>query len=789
MRMLFPSPLRFLPLSGLFLALLSAPSHAAAAGDASAFGKAADAFFDSHCYDCHETGKTKGGLNLEKADASISTPEQTDLWVHVYDRLSRGEMPPAKKPQPERTEVERLLAELEPRLLEADRARRSVVQRRLNRVEYENTVHDLLGLGSDTELKHFLPEDQRAGGFDNNGDALAISTEQMQGYLDAARTALDAAIVTGEQPKVETWTTDAIPELKHYIETGEYGAVDGRAVAFITTGGDYSKISTRVKSPRLRGRYRFRFQAAAIDTSELGFFMVTATNFPGAPARSRSLGIFDVGPEPKTFEIDTVIEAKDAIQFFALGLPGWVKPTPGVLHPGVGFGPVEITGPLNDVWPPESTTRLLGGVDLAKGNAADAEGILRRLLPRAFRRPVSDADVERYLALIRVKLEAGRSFEDSLRAGLMAVLCSPNFLYLREELRPGTRRLSDTELACRVSYFLWSTMPDAELLALGAEGRLHDPQTLRAQVERMLLDPRANALVTNFTGQWLRLRRIEDTLPDKKLYPKFDELLQDAMVREGEGFFRQLIAENLPITDVLDSDWAMLNQQLAELYGVPGVKGVALRKVKLPPESVRGGVLTQAAVLKVTANGTTTSPVLRGVWVLESILGQPVPPPPPDAGNIEPDIRGATTIREQLDKHRRSESCLVCHVKIDPPGFAMESFDPIGEYREKYVRWVVTDEEHGWGHVAPGASVDASGKLTSGEAFGNVREFKKLLLSHRDAFAHCLTEKLLTYGLGREMGFSDRKAIEDIAQKAAQDGNGLRTLIHGIIESDSFASR
>ncbi len=270
---------------------------------------------------------------------------------------------------------------------------------------------------------------------------------------------------------------------------------------------------------------------------------------------------------------------------------------------------------------------------------------------------------------------------------------------------------------------------------------------------------------------------------------KFDELLQVSMVREGEGFFRQLLTENLPITNILDSDWAMLNQRLAEHYGVPGVHGLALRKVKLPSNSVRGGVLTQAGVLKVTANGTTTSPVLRGVWVLENILGQPVPPPPPNTGGIEPDIRGAETIREQLDKHRHEESCMVCHVKIDPPGFALESFDPIGDFRENYLRWIVHNEEKGYGSVKPGAPVDPSGKLATGEPFGDIREFKKLLLARSDAFAHCLAEKLLTFGLGREMGFSDRDAVDAIVKQTTEGGGGLRTLIHAIIESETFAQR
>jgi hypothetical protein len=305
----------------------------------------------------------------------------------------------------------------------------------------------------------------------------------------------------------------------------------------------------------------------------------------------------------------------------------------------------------------------------------------------------------------------------------------------------------------------------------------------------MLKHPKAQAFVTDFTGQWLHLRQINDTTPDEKLYGKFDELLRVSMVWESEGFFRKMLDDDLPIVNFLDSDWAMLNQRLARHYGIEGVQGIEMRKVQLPPNSVRGGVLTQAAVLKVTANGTTTSPVLRGVWVLENILGHPTPPPPPNVGGIEPDIRGATTIREQLDKHRHVESCAVCHRKIDPPGFALESFDPIGDYRVNYLRWKVTNAEKGWGNVEQGAPVDSSGKLASGEAFDNIRQFKKLLVARKDNFARCLTEKLLTYGLGREMGFSDRDAVAAIIKQADAHDRGLRSLIHAVIESETFATR
>ncbi|MES2569838.1 MAG: DUF1592 domain-containing protein [Verrucomicrobiota bacterium] len=764
------------------LAVLLSPkrSDAAESGD---FKSLAAAFFEAHCLDCHEGGTTKGGLNLEKADTAMSGPEQTDLWAHIFDRLAAGEMPPAKRPRPDPIEVKQFLATLRPRLLEADRGRREVVQRRLNRTEYENTVRDLLGI--EIELKEFLPEDQQAGGFDNNGDALALSSEAMQGYLEAARAAINVAIVTGERPKMETWTTDSLSEVQQYIDAGDFGYVDGRIVTYVSDQSDYSKISTRARRTPVRGRYRFKFQAATHNTSELGFFTVSASNFAGVASKARNLGYFEVGPEPKTFVFEAMLDAKVAVQFFALGLPGYIKKAAGSRYPGVGFGAVEITGPLSEQL--QSTIRLSGSGN--EGTLSDAEAILHTFLPRAFRRPVSEAEVGRYTSLIRKELEGKRTFHESLRAGLVAVLCSPNFLYLREAARPDTRRITDTELASRLSYFLWSTMPDAELFALAEKGELSDPKVLAAQVERLLCDAKAEALVTNFTGQWLRLRQINDTQPDSKLYKKFDELLQVSMVREGEGFFRQLLTENLPITNILDSDWAMLNQRLAEHYGVPGVHGLALRKVKLPSNSVRGGVLTQAGVLKVTANGTTTSPVLRGVWVLENILGQPVPPPPPNTGGIEPDIRGAETIREQLDKHRHEESCMVCHVKIDPPGFALESFDPIGDFRENYLRWIVHNEEKGYGSVKPGAPVDPSGKLATGEPFGDIREFKKLLLARSDAFAHCLAEKLLTFGLGREMGFSDRDAVDAIVKQTTEGGGGLRTLIHAIIESETFAQR
>ena len=515
-------------------------------------------------------------------------------------------------------------------------------------------------------------------------------------------------------------------------------------------------------------------------------FTVTAALFAPQGVSQHNVGYFEVGAEPQTFEIETTMEKGGVLQFFALGLPTYIKKKPDVVYPGVGFGEVEVTGPLYEQWPPEQHTRLFGDVDLKTGTLDDARAILGRFVPRAFRRPATEAEIAPYVELVASRLAAGRSFTESIRVGLVGVLCSPHFLYLNEDRRPAGERISDFELAARLSYFVWSAPPDQTLVDLATEKRLGTPEVLRLQVDRMLADPKSEALVKNFTGQWLKLRLIGETVPDAKLSPKFDELLQESLIWESEGYFREMLKADVRIDDLLDSNWGMLNERLATHYGIPGVTGLKLRRVSLPNESVRGGVLTQGAVLKVTANGTTTSPVTRGVWVLENILGRPTPPPPPNTAGIEPDIRGAVTVREQLAKHRSTESCNVCHKSIDPPGFALESFDPTGAQRENYLRWKVTNAEHNWGHVEKGAPVDSTGTAESGERFADIREFKRLLLARRDDFAHCLAEKLLAYGLGRETGFGDRDSIAAAVRRTRDGGGGLRTLIHAVVESETF---
>jgi mono/diheme cytochrome c family protein len=772
----------------LAIALLAGSSGAA---EVAGIPGPAEIFFEDRCIECHDADTQRGGLDLSSLGPEMGTLEQTALWTRIFDRVKDGEMPPKSRRRPDPEEIATLLEWISPRLAEADRAHREVVLRRLNRVEYQNTVRDLLG--TNVELASLLPADQKAGGFDNNGAALALSTEQLQAYMKAAGVAIDAVLQIGKKPWTETKSiqiTDSVAAFAEKYPGPDFAVIDGRAASFKTEKSTYSQLSTRSEKAKEAGWYRIAFEVVALNTEDPVAFSVMATDYAPGGAIDRNVGYYEADSRPRVIELMLELPKSGHLQFFPLGLPVWIHDrTPGAKHPGIAFGKVEMTGPLVDAWPPESYVNLLAQVDPDEARPEDARKIVEAFLPRAFRRPAETEEIERYTGLILHQLSQGRDFLQSVRAGLIGILCSPNFLYLREDVREEEGRISDYELASRLTYFLWSSMPDEELLRLAGEGKLREPGILQEQTERLLRDVKGREFVRNFTGQWLHLREINDTTPDEKLYKDFDELLQYSMVAEGEAFFREILENDLPISNFLDSDFAMLNGRLAAHYGIEGVKGIELRKVELPEGSVRGGVITQAGVLKVTANGTNTSPILRGVWVLENILGKPTPPPPPNIQGIEPDIRGAVTIRQQLEKHRDDPSCNSCHQYIDPPGFALESFDPTGAYREHYLRYEVTDAEKGYGRIAKGAPVDASGETSDGTPFADMHEFKKILAARQDEFAQCLAGKLLAYGLGRDLGFSDRDDVVDILNQTAARGSGLRSLIHAIVQSDVFATR
>jgi hypothetical protein len=578
------------------------------------------------------------------------------------------------------------------------------------------------------------------------------------------------------------------------------------------SGGDKHPRGIREFAAPGPGRYRVRVSAGAYQSRGRPVVMRIYDGYFLPGGTKRITGYFQVpADDPVVIEAEAFLESpRDTFQVVPYGLPGRV--TKGGIKeydgPGLRVHWVEIEGPLEATqWPPPSRAALLGGVDPATGTEADAHTILRRFAARAFRRPVSEPELAPYLAFVSAQMAQGETYERAVRAGLKAVLVSPRFLMLDAD--PGP--LDGHALASRLSYFLWSTMPDADLFAAAAAGDLADPAKLRAQVDRMLAHPKARAFTRNFTDQWLELRQIDATTPDKQLYPEFDEWLQVSMVRETREFFDELLRADLSVMSFIDSDWAMLNERLAGHYGLAGedgrplAEGLPLRRVMLPPGSRRGGVLTHGSVLKVTANGTTTSPVLRGAWLLDRILGAPVPPPPANVPAVEPDIRGATNIRDQLAKHRSLGQCASCHKKMDPVGFALESYDVIGGWRDRYR--IVAEEGpkptpgqgQGQGKGKPkgkgepryklGPAVDAGDTLETGEAFRGIDEFKRLVLSRPEPVVRGLAEKLLVYATGHALEFADRDAIAAIVAEARREDYGLRSLVHAVVQSETFRNK
>lgn len=425
----------------------------------------------------------------------------------------------------------------------------------------------------------------------------------------------------------------------------------------------------------------------------------------------------------------------------------------------------------------------------------DAARLLTSFAAQAFRKPVTKEEVAPYIALTKRWLNDGRDFESAVRVGYKAILTSPEFLYHRGTLPHDAPTLSDDALASRLAFFLWNGLPDEELKALARSGELKTPEVLHAQLERLLNDEKSDRFLKHFLDFWLDLRLIDFTVPDEKLYPEFDKLLQWSFLEETRAFVRKLIDDDLPTANIVDSDFAMANWRLAKHYGLPEVDGMHVREVPLAEDSVRGGIMTQGSVLKVTANGTTTSPVVRGVWLLERILGDHPDPPPPGIPAIEPDIRGAVTIRDQLEKHRNSESCYSCHAKIDPPGVALESFDVIGGYREIYraLNDDLADLKPRYSPFKPvpvryvdGLPVDASYQLINGTSFTDIQEFKDLLLADEERLARGMVEKFIIYATGAEVSFSDRDEVDAILKKAESSGYGFRTLIHELAQSPLF---
>jgi hypothetical protein len=780
----------------------------------------------AHCYACHSrnAARPKGDFRIDALATNLGEAATREAWQKVLERVKAGEMPPKTRPRPLQKDTQLLLGWISSEIAAADRRRASegrVVLRRLNRVEYENTVRDLLGI--DVELKEMLPIDGSSAGFDNVADALHLSSFLMDKYLEAADKALKVAINnSATRPPLikKRYSLKETHQVKSSQERVYRHLEDGTVVCFSSSA--WNSVVLSPFYPPDRGNYRIRISTSALQSDGKPVSYRVDAGTMGMTGTNRLVGYFDARADRQSIvEFTLSLQPRATIRIHPYGLAGatTVHKIGADKYEGAGLAVhyVEVEGPLHDAWPPESHRRIFG--DLAQKQAPsyndsrrvevtstyparDAEKILRPFGRRAFRRTVSDADIQPFLKLVQSRLEQKQSFEQAVRVGLMGMMVSPEFLFLRESRRLDGREhvvtsLDDFALASRLSYFLWSTMPDAELLDLAGRGKLSEPATLHAQVERMLKDGKASAFTENFVGQWLNLREIDATIPSHILYPEYDDMLRASMLKETFLFFDELLRDDLSVTNFVHSDFSMLNGRLAKHYGItmpPARTGTdegywEFRKVTLPKDSHRGGVLTQASVLKVTANGTYTSPVLRGAWVLERILGTPPPRPPEGVTAIEPDIRGAKTIRQQLAKHREIASCASCHAKIDPPGFALESFDVIGGWRDYYRtsgngKPVVID-----GRRMPylqGPKVDPGDIMEHGEKFRDIDEFKQILLKDRDQLARALTERLVTYATGAAVQPGDRPGIEAIVRNVRDKDYGLRSLVHAITESRLF---
>ncbi|HND50781.1 MAG TPA: DUF1592 domain-containing protein [Pirellulaceae bacterium] len=775
-------------------------------------GDAADdarAIVDRHCRSCHAGDKPKGDLAVERLTVDFADEKNAERWSEIARRVKAGEMPPAGKPRlsdvEQRTLVEWIDAQNDSAARRRAAAEGRTTLRRLNRLEYERTIRDLLAI--EVDLKDLLPIDSSADGFDNSGAALHTSSFLMEKYLDAADLALNLAIANLPQPPLVKKRIDFKEERQVKIATESvFRKTDDALVMF--SSSLWNAITVGQFYPPDRGRYRIRVHAYGFQSDSKPVTVRIDAGPMLMGQKNHLVGYFDFpSNQPTVVEWTEHLEARHSIRVLPHGLATAqaVNKIGADVYTGAGLAvqAVEVEGPLHEVWPPESHRRLFG--DLPQKNLRefnnrarvevmsekpreDADAILRRFARRAFRRPVDDADIEPLLKLVDARLSEGDTFEQAVRVGLKAVLVSPKFLFLDE--KPG--RLDQFALASRLSYFLWSTMPDEELSQLAEQGRLDDATIWRQQVERLLQSPRSATFVENFVSQWLGLRDIDFTVPDHLLYPDYDELLREGMMQETLQFFGEVLKDDLSVSNFVASDFSVLNERLARHYGIPGVEGLKFRRVALPPDSHRGGVMTMASVLKVTANGTTTSPVVRGAWVLDRILGTPPSPPPAGVPAIEPDIRGATTVREQLAKHRQIESCATCHTRIDPPGFALESFDVIGGWRDNYRtrgRGEPVTIDGRRMHYLKGPKVDPADRLADGRSFANIDELKRLLLADRDQIARALAVRLVSYATGQAPRSQDRAELDALLAATRTRDHGLRTMVHEITTSPLFRNK
>jgi hypothetical protein len=725
-----------------------------------------------YCGDCHAGAQPEAGVAFDALPADVTAPPQRRLWERVRDYIGARMMPPAESPQPTATERETLLAWLSDVALKIDCSGPidpgRVTIRRLNRTEYNNTIRDLVGI--DFQPADDFPADDVGYGFDNIGDVLSLPPLLLEKYLTAAEQIVDRAIQIRQPDGGPTRRYEA------EFEQATVGSRYGEGAFNLYSNGEVFVRHVFEEPGEYIVRIRAFGQQAGDEPCRMGLRI--------DDEQRAEFEVAAVERDPQVYEQRLTIEA-GAHRVAAAFLNDYYRPQardPNQRDRNLVIDYIEVAGPLTGPpEPPESHRRIV--LCHPDDDGADerecARKILRKFASWAYRRPATAEEVERLVALGGQAREAGASFEEALKLPLTAVLVSPYFLF-RVELdhpadRPdGSYPINDFELASRLSYFLWSSMPDDELFHLAFQQKLRDPAVLDEQVRRMLRDPKSQALVENFAGQWLQLRNLDRLAPDPGLFPGFDEPLRQAMRRETEMLFAAVKDEDRGVLDFLDADFTFVNERLARHYGLEGVTGDEFRRVDQPDDR-RGGVLTHASVLTLTSNPTRTSPVKRGKWVLETLLGTPPPPPPPGAGDLPEEQAGQLTgtLREKMEQHRQKANCASCHARMDPLGFGLENFDAIGAWRDREGEF----------------EIDSSGELPGGESFRGPAELRKILAGKRDLFIRCLSEKMLTYALGRGLEYYDACTINTITAHLSASDYRFSELILAVVGSEPFQRR
>ena len=744
---------------------------------------------NTYCVTCHNEKLKTAGLMLDKLDID-RVGEGAATWEKVLGKLRSGDMPPAGRPRPDQSTYDSLATYLETKLDSSATATpnpgRPAIHR-LNRAEYVNAIRDLLAIDTDAiDITSLLPPDDAGYGFDNIGDVLSVSPALLERYLSAARKIVRIAMgIPDDRPAPKTYEVSRfLVQDERVSEALPFGSRGGVAVRhFFPVDAEYVikiRLKTEYTGTRVLGLREQHQLDLRLDGNRIKLFTV------GGEAKRKEVE----GNEPATLDVRLPVKAGTRLIGVTFLKKTWAPEN--ILEPRLvnmetddepGVGAVTIEGPLNMTGPGDTASRHKIFVCEAKGDSIQqdscAKQILSTLAHHAYRRPINEADTA--VLLKPYQAFRGKGFDTGIRMGLERILASPEFLFRIEHdpanMTPGSAyRISDLELASRLSFFLWSSIPDDELLGLATEGKLKDPAVLEHQVRRMLVDSRSKALVSNFAGQWLYLRNVRSASPDLGEYPEFDENLRDAFQQETGLFFESMLREDRSVLALLDADYTFLNERLARHYGIPNVYGNQFRRVTLTDEN-RRGLLGQGSILMVTSYSARTSPTIRGKWLLTNILGTPPPPPPANVPSLKDrsDDGRILSVREQMEQHRANAACAVCHARMDPLGFALENFDAVGKWRNT----------SGLGNTP----IDASGVLPDGTKFQGPAGLRKVLLSHPEQFVDTVTEKLLTYALGRGLEYYDMPAVRRIVREAKPNDYRWSSVILGIVQSTPFQMR